>query len=138
MNTRCLHDIKYQDQCFSTESPLTAKDRGVKPVGFWRPHCIYEQSCRGPHEVLNLEISTSLGNDLCNVARSKIDLQKKNKKNKKKVITFPASVKLSPNDKNLYLSSVDCDLGFKRLFDDDPLQYCRNSLLVSESSRRPH
>ena len=38
---------------------------------------MYEQSCQGPHEVLDLEITTSLGNDLCNVARSKIDLQKK-------------------------------------------------------------
>ena len=101
-------------------------------MGFWGPHCIYEQSWRGPHEVLDLEIITSLGNNLCNVARSKIDLQKK------KVITFPASVKLLPNDKNLYLSSVACDLGFKRLFDDDPLQYCRKSIVISKSSRGPH
>ena len=107
--------------------------RSVKLVGFWGPHCIYEQSCRGPHEVLDLEITTSLGNDLCNVARSKIDLQ-----NKKKVITFPPSVNLTPNDKNLYLSSVASDLGFKRFFDDDPLQYCRNSLAISESPRGPH
>ena len=106
--------------------------RGVKLVDFWGPHCIYEQSCRGPHEILDLEITTSLGNDLCNVARSKIHLQKK------KVITFPASVKLFPNDKNLYLSSVACDQGFKRLFDNDPLQCCRNSLVILESSRGPH
>ena len=45
--------------------------------GLLGPHCIYEQSYRGPHEVLDLEITTSLGNDLCNVAGSKIDLQKK-------------------------------------------------------------
>ena len=95
-------------------------------MGFWGPHCIYEQSCRGPHEVLDLEITTSLGNDLCNVARSKIDLQKK------KVFAFPASVNLSPNDKNLYLSSVACDMGFKSFFDDDLLQYCPNSLVISE------
>ena len=63
--------------------------RGVKLVGFLGPHCIYEQSCRGPHDVLDLEITTSPGNDLCNVARSKIDLRKK------KVITFPASVNIS-------------------------------------------
>ena len=46
-------------------------------MGFWGPHCIYEKSCRRPHEVLDLEITISLGNNLCNVARSKIDLQKK-------------------------------------------------------------
>ena len=85
-----------------------------------------------PRDVLDLEITPSLGNDLCNVARSKIDLQTK------KVITFPAAVKLSPNDKNLYLSSVACDQSFKRLFDNDPMQYCRNSLVISESSRGPH
>ena len=103
-------------------------------MGFWGPHCIYEQSCREPHEVLDLEITTSLGNDLCNVARSKIDLQKR----KKKVLTLPASVKLSSNEKNLYLSNVARDQSFKRLFDNDPLQYCRNSLVISESSRGPH
>ena len=101
-------------------------------MGFWGPHCINEQSCRGPHEVLDLEITTSLGNDLCNVARSKIDLPKK------KVITFPPPVNLSPIDKTLYLSSGACDVGFKRLFDDDPLQYCQNSLVILESFRRPH
>ena len=42
--------------------------RGVKFVGSWGPHCIYKKMCRGPHEVLDLEITTSLGNDLCNVA----------------------------------------------------------------------
>ena len=57
---------------------------------------------------------------------------------KKKVITFPPSVNLSPNDKNLCLSSVACDLGFKRLFNNDPLQYFRNSLVIPESSRGPH
>ena len=103
-------------------------------MGYWGPHSIYEQSCRGPHEVLDLEIPTSLGNNLCSVAPNKIDLQKI----KKEVITFPASVKLSPNDKNLYLSSVAGDESFKRLFDNDPLQYCRNSLVISESSRWPH
>ena len=51
--------------------------RGVKLVGFWGPHCTYEQSCRGPHEVFDLDITTSSGKDLCNVARSEIDLQKK-------------------------------------------------------------
>ena len=81
----------------------------------------------GPHEVVESKITTSLWNNLCNVARSKIDLQKK------MVITFPASVKLSPNDKNFYLSSVACDQSFKRLSDNDPLQYCRNSLVISES-----
>ena len=49
-------------------------------MGFLGPHCIYEQSCRGPHEVLDLEITSSLGNDLRNVARSKIDYQKIKKK----------------------------------------------------------
>ena len=51
--------------------------KSVKLVGFWGPRRIYEQSCRGPHEIFDLEITSSLGNDLCNVARSKIDLQKK-------------------------------------------------------------
>ena len=97
-------------------------------MDFWGPHGIYEQSCGGPHKVLDLEITTSLSNDLCNVAQSKINLQKI-----KKVITFLASVKLSLNDKNLYLSNVACDQSFKRLFDNDLLQYCRNSLVISES-----
>ena len=57
---------------------------------------------------------------------------------KKKVITFLTSVKFSPNEKNLYFSSVACDQRFKRLFDNDPLQYCRNSLVISESSHEPH
>ena len=57
---------------------------------------------------------------------------------KKKVITFPASVKLFPNDQNLYLSSAACNQSFKHLFDNDPLQYCRNSLVISESSRGPY
>ena len=51
--------------------------KGVKLVGFWGPHCMYKQSCRGPHEALDLEITTSLGNDFSNEARSKIDFQKK-------------------------------------------------------------
>ena len=39
--------------------------------------------------------------------------------------------------KNLYLSSVACDQRFKRLFEDDPLQNCRNCLGILESSRGP-
>ena len=54
---------------------------------------------------------------------------------KKKVIIFPTSEKLPLNDKNLYLSSVACDQNFKRFFDNYPLQYCRSSLVISESSR---
>ena len=54
--------------------------RGVKDVGFWGPHCTYEQSCQGPHGVFDLEIITSSGKDLYNVARSEIDLQKKKKR----------------------------------------------------------
>ena len=50
-------------------------------MGLWGSHCIHEQSCQGPHEVLDLGITTSLGNDLCNVARSKIDLKKKRASN---------------------------------------------------------
>ena len=38
--------------------------RGVKLVSLWGPHCTYEQLCRGPHEVVDLEITTLLGNDL--------------------------------------------------------------------------
>ena len=80
--TRCIY---YKARIFSWANMLSVKafmfilySRGVKLVGFWGPHFIYEQSYRGPHEVLGLEITTSLGNDLCNVARSKVDLQKKN------------------------------------------------------------
>ena len=40
--------------------------------------------------------------------------------------------------KNLYLSSVDYDQEFKRLFKRDTLQYYRNSLRILESSRGPH
>ena len=40
-------------------------------------------------------------------------------------------------EKNLYLSSVAYGEGFKRLFDDEPLEYCRNSLGILESSRGP-
>ena len=130
---KSINETLVQDKALFLEEDWTViYIRSVKLVSFWGPHCIYEQSCRGPHEIFDLEITTSLGNDFCNVARSKINLQKK------KDITFSASVKLSPNDKNLYLSSVACDLGFKRLFDDDPLQYCRNSLVILESSGRPH
>ena len=57
---------------------------------------------------------------------------------KKKVIIFLTSEKLPLNDKDLYLYSVACDQNFKRLFDNDPLQYCRSSLVISESSRGPH
>ena len=46
-------------------------------------------------------------------------------------------VKFSPNEKNMYLTSVACGVGFKRLFDDEPLQYYRNSLGILESSRGP-
>ena len=56
---------------------------------------------------------------------------------KKKVIISPTSEKLPLNDKDLYLSSVACDQNFKRLFDNYPLQYCRSSLVISESSRGP-
>ena len=59
------------------EAKTMVLNRVVKLVGFWGPHCIYEPSCRGPQEVLDLEITTSLGNDLCDVARSKIDLSKR-------------------------------------------------------------
>ena len=40
----------------------------------------------GPHEVFDLDITTFSGKDLCNVARSEIDLPKKGG-----VITSPAS-----------------------------------------------
>ena len=56
----------------------------------------------------------------------------------KKVIIFLTSEKLPLNDKDLYLSSLACDQNFKRLFDNYPLQYCRSSLVISESSRGPH
>ena len=34
------------------------------------------QSCRGPHDVFDLEITSFLGNSLCNEACNKADLQK--------------------------------------------------------------
>ena len=37
-------------------------------------HIVCWQSCRGPHNVFNLEITTSPGNGLCNVTRSEVDL----------------------------------------------------------------
>ena len=40
-------------------------------------HIACWQSCRGPHDVFDLEITTSPGNSLGNVARSEVDLQKK-------------------------------------------------------------
>ena len=51
--------------------------QGCQTRGLLGPHCIHEQLCRGPHEVFDLEITTSPGNDLCSVARSEVDLQKK-------------------------------------------------------------
>ena len=115
-------------------------------------HIACWQSCRGPQDVFDLEITTSPGNDLCNVAQSEVDL------NKKKVITsaaFPnhrpssgivnqksSSVARSGVDfqikRSVYLSMVACVKGFKRLLEDETLQYCRNSLKIFESSRRPH
>ena len=40
--------------------------------------------------------------------------------------------------KSLYLSSFACVKGFKRFFEDEMLQYCRNSLRILESSRGSH
>ena len=57
---------------------------------------------------------------------------------KKKVITFLTSEKLPLNDKDLYLYSVACDQNFTRPFVNCPLQYCRSSLVILESSRGPH
>ena len=112
--------------------------RGVKLVGFWGRHCTYEQLCRGPHEVFEWEITTSPGNDLSNVARIKVDLQKKERlsplQHLRTIVIRTTNrvlwlhqVMLSPNEKNMYLTSVACGEKFKRLFDDEPLQYCRNS-----------
>ena len=42
----------------------------ISHVAFW-------ESCRGPHEIFDLEIATSPGNDLSNVILSEVDLQKK-------------------------------------------------------------
>ena len=87
------------------------------------------------------------GNDLCNVAQSEVDLQKKDHHLSSistpspllGQIEFCCFTKWSylQIKKNLYLSSVDCDQGFKRLFEDDTLQYCRNSLRILESSCGP-
>ena len=89
-------------------------------MGFWGPHCTYEQSCRGPHEVFELEITTSLGNNLCDVARSKVGLQKEKKEKKRssplqhlrplmratnQVLSLHP-VKLSPNEKKIYLVNL--------------------------------
>ena len=58
-------------------------------------------------------------------------------KKKGGVITFLTSEELPLNDKDLYLYSVACDQNFTRSFVNCPLQYCRSSLVISESSRGP-
>ena len=40
-------------------TPQGTLHQGCQTRGFWGPHCTYEQSCQGPHEVFNLEITTS-------------------------------------------------------------------------------
>ena len=107
------------------------------PIGCW-------QSCRGPQNVFDLEIITSPGNDFCNVDQSKVDLHKE------KIVIFSASphhrsssdmVNQNPSsvarsgvdfqlEKSVYLSSVACVKGFKRLLEDKKSQYCRNSLRI--------
>ena len=51
-------------------------NRGVKLVSPWG-HIVCWELCRGPHEIFDLEITTSLSNDLSNAALSEDDLQKK-------------------------------------------------------------
>ena len=117
----------------------------LEPIGCW-------QSCRGPQNVFDLEITTSPGNDFCNVDKSKINL------NKEKIVTSPisphhrssshivnrksSSVARSGVDfqieKSVYLSSVACVKRFKRWLEDEKLEYCRNSLRILESFHGLH
>ena len=105
---RRVNDTKLLNAALPSLWLKKAWNRGVKLVGFWGPHCTYEQSCRGPHEVFELEIATSLGNDLSNAARSKVDLKKKKKGYHFCTIVIRATnrvlwlhkVKLPPNEKN--------------------------------------
>ena len=114
-------------------------------------HIACWQSCRGPYDVFDLEI-TSPGNGLYNVSQCKVNLHTK------KFITSPASLHHRPSSgivnqksssvartkvdfqikKSVYLSNVACVKGFKRLLEDETLRYCRNLLRILESSRGPH
>ena len=113
-------------------------------------HIACWQSCRWPHDVFNLEITTFSGNDLCNVTQSEVDLHKK------KVITSPESPHHRPSSGNVdqksssvarsgvdfqikkfvYLSSAACVEGFKRVFEDETLQYCQKLLRILEFLER--
>ena len=63
--------IKVQDK--SAEHPTPEMSNLWASGG----HIACWQSCCGQHDVFDLEIITSPGNYLCNVARSEVDLQKK-------------------------------------------------------------
>ena len=80
--------------------------QGCQTRGLLGIHIVCWKPCRGPHEIFNLEITAPPGNDLGNVARSEVDLQKK------KV----GASQVSPVFKEV-----------KRLFGDERLQHCRNS-----------
>ena len=96
-------------------------------------HIACWQPCRGPHDVFDLEITTSLGNDLCNVAQSEHDLKKKGHYLPSFSRHRPSSGIVSQKSsamarsgvdlqmkKNLDLSSFACVKGFKRLFGPGP------------------
>ena len=56
-------------------------------MGFWG-HIVCWELCRGPHKIFDLEINTSLGNDLRNVPRSEVDLQKRKRSYLSSVFTL--------------------------------------------------
>ena len=85
-------------------------------------HIVCWKLCLGPHEIFDLEITTSPGDDLSNVARIEVELQKK-------VCTFQVCPRRA---------RVACVQGIKHLFEDVTLQYCRTSLGILESPRGPH
>ena len=77
-----------------------------------RAHVARWPSCRGPHDVFDLEITISTGNGLSNVARSEVD-------HRKNVITSPASPYHRPssgiiNQKSSPMARSGVDLQIKK------------------------
>ena len=133
---------------FCMPSSFGGDKAGVSNLWASGGHIACWESCREPHEVFDLIIATSSCNDLSNVARSEVDLQKR-----KKGLYLSSISTLSPllpessfgargenhfqMKKNLHLSSVACVKGFKSLFKDETSKCCRNPLRILESSRGP-
>ena len=106
-------------------------------------HIACWQLCRGPHDVFDLEIPTSSGNGLCNVARSEVDLQKRSLplQHLHTIALLQASLirnrvlrhamELISKYKKVYLSSVACVKRFKRFFED---KRCNTAEIASRAA----